>query len=104
MSSDLQNIDPATIPIGEIPAMLAMLAALQTALAARLMTVPAQPEPAPDADDQLLTAIEAAAILRRSVKWVYRRASRLPFARKLDARSWAFSKKGLEKWIARQRV
>jgi predicted HicB family RNase H-like nuclease len=64
---------------------------------------PAQPE-APSDEDTLLTAVEAAAIVRRSTKWLYRRAAKLPFARRLDNRSWVFSKKGLDKWINKQRA
>jgi hypothetical protein len=103
MLPDLQNVDPATIPLGEIPGTIALLAALQAQLAARLMTAPAQPEPVSDGD-QLLTVKEAATVLRRSAKWLYRRAPKLPFARHLDNRSWVFSKKGLEKWLARQKA
>lgn len=103
MTPDPFSIDAASIPPERIPAVLTALAALQTALAARLMAIPAQPEIQSD-DDTLLTAAEAAAIVRRSTKWLYRRASKLPFARRLDNRSWVFSKKGLEKWIGRQRA
>ncbi len=103
MLPDPRTIDPASIPADQIPAVLTAIAAVQTALAVRLMAMPAQPETAA-ADDVLLTAVEAATILRRSVKWLYRRASKLPFAHMLDNRSWVFSKRGLEKWIARQRA
>jgi len=99
----LPDIDPASIALGEIPAALTMLASLQITLAARLVTAPAQPEAAPEDDDKWLTAQEVALALRKSVKWVYRRAARLPFARRLDNRSWVFSKKGLERWLGRQR-
>ncbi len=100
--NSLTNIDPQTVPLAEVPALLTALTSLSSALAARLLTAPAQPEPPPD-DDTLLTAAEAASIVRRSTKWLYRRAPKLPFARHLDNRSWVFSKRGLEKWISRQR-
>jgi len=104
MSPDLFSIDAAAIPPERIPAALIALAALQTALAARLM-VPATPSPVPDeGDDTLLTVEEVAQRFRRSTKWVYRRCKTLPFARRLDNRSWRFSAKGLERWLARQRV
>jgi predicted DNA-binding transcriptional regulator AlpA len=98
----LPPFDPLTVPPEDIPATLSVLASWQAQLCARLLATPAQPESTPD-DDTLLTAEEAATILRRSSKWLYRRASKLPFARHLDNRSWVFSKKGLEKWIARQK-
>lgn len=92
--------DPDTIPAAEIPATLSALAALQGALAARLLVTV---EPAVDNDvDTLLTVAEVAGRLRRSTKWVYRRVKALPFARRLDNRSWVFSQKGLDKWIVRR--
>lgn len=97
------HIDPASIPAGEIPAVLSALAALQAALAARLMTPAAQVKVGADDSDTLLTVEETAARLRRSTKWVYRRVKNLPFARRLGPRSWVFSSAGLEKWIARQK-
>jgi Helix-turn-helix domain len=99
----LPDFDPLTVPAADIPAALSTLAAWQAQLAARLLVAPAQPA-APTDEDVLLTADEAATILRRSAKWLYRRAPKLPFARRLDNRSWVFSKRGLEKWLARQKV
>jgi len=99
----LFDIDATSIPDDQIPAAIAALAALQTALVTRLMTrAPAEPGAQPD-DDTLLTAAEAAAMLRRSPKWLYRRSRTLPFAHRLDGRSLVFSKRGLEKWLARQK-
>ncbi len=96
------DLDPSSIPISQIPAVLSALAALQSALAARLMT---PPPAAPSTDvgkDTLLTVRECAQRLRRSTKWVYRRTKTLPFARQLGPRSWVYSEKGLEKWLARR--
>lgn len=107
MLPEVLRMDPSAIPTNQIPAVLSALAALQGALAARLI---ASPQPATDGSvagndhDTLLTVGETAERLRRSPKWVYRRVKTLPFARKLDNRSWVFSQKGLEKWLARQRA
>jgi len=94
------DLDPSAIPINQIPAVLSALAAFQSALAARLLI----PEPAPPASDvdkdRFLTVRECAQRLRRSTKWVYRRTKTLPFARCLGPRSWVFSEKGMEKWLA----
>src|SRR5579872_403568 len=96
------DLDPSAILMSQIPAVLSALAAFQSALAARLMSpAPAVPASASD-KDTLLTVRECAQRLRRSTKWVYRRNKTLPFARCLGPRSWVYSEKGLEKWLARQ--
>ena len=61
-------------------------------------------DPAPAAPDRLLTAQEAAALLRTSPKWVYRAAAagRLPFARHLSPGVLRFSELGLMKWLERR--
>ena len=101
----LPEFDPASIPVEQIPFVLAAFAAWQSALAARLMATPATiAETVTEADDRLLTVRECAERLRKSPKWVYRRTKTLPFARCLGPRSWVFSQRGLEKWLARQRT
>jgi len=107
MFPDLLNIDPSAIPTNQIPAVLSALAALQGALAARLIVSPevaTNSSPTDNDRDTLMTVAETAARLRRSPKWVYRRVKTLPFARCLGPRSWVFSQRGLEKWLARQRT
>jgi predicted DNA-binding transcriptional regulator AlpA len=86
--------------------MIAALAGLEIALAARLLNVaPAtNSQPASAVEDRMLTVKECAERLRRSIKWVYRRVKTLPFARKLDNRAWVFSEKGLEKWLSQRRA
>jgi hypothetical protein len=92
----LPDLDPASIPREQIPAFIA-------ALAARLLEPAPSPEPAPNEPDKMLTTVEAAAILRRSVKWLYRHQKTLPFARRLSARSWVYSEQGLRRWLGRQK-
>ena len=106
INGDRLNIDPASIPLERIPAMMAALASLELALAARLLEAgPAfGPEPKSENEDQMLTVRECAERLRKSTKWVYRRTRTLPFAICLGPRSWVFSQKGLEKWLAKQRA
>jgi predicted DNA-binding transcriptional regulator AlpA len=100
------NIDPVSVPLDQIPAMIAALAGLELALAARLLkAAPASNlERKSGTEDQMLTVRECAERLRRSPKWVYRRTKILPFARRLGPRSWVFSQRELEKWLARQRT
>src|ERR1700719_1251747 len=101
----LPEFDPASIPVEQIPFVLAAFAAWQSALAARLMVTPATiAETATETDDRLLTVQECADRLRKSTKWVYRRTRTLPFGICLGPRSWVFSQRGLEKWLVRQRA
>ena len=107
MLPEVLQIDPSAIPMEQIPAVLCALAALQGALAVRLIASPGAATNGSVADndrDTLLTVAETAERLRRSPKWVYRRVKTLPFARNLGPRSWVFSQRGLEKWLARQRT
>ena len=105
MTLDLFSLDAGSIPVDQIPAAMAALAALQTQLCARLMTPGQEPQPGPAAEpDVMLKVDEVAARVRKSTKWVYRRAKTLPFARRLGPRSWVFSEHGLEKWLARQKA
>ena len=98
---DLQ-FDIATIPM-RVPR--AQIPALISALAAKLL----EPEPRsiaallPADDGPMLTAEQVAERLSCSLKWVYRRAKTLPFARRIGS-SLRFSEQGLQKWIARQRL
>ena len=97
-----RDIDPAAIALADIPAALTQLAAVQTALAARLMAAPA-PAPQTDDGDTMLTTEEAAALLRRSPRWIYRNAHKLSFVKRLSARSMLHSKKGVERYLASRR-
>jgi predicted DNA-binding transcriptional regulator AlpA len=79
------------------------LASLQSILAARLLVAPIQAKQeglTPDGEDELLTTAEAAKILNVSEDWIYRRAARFPFTRRLSRKALRFSKSGLLKWRA----
>jgi predicted DNA-binding transcriptional regulator AlpA len=53
-------------------------------------------------DDRLLTAKEAAEMLRRSVRWLYRKKHTLPFVRKISPRTFVCSQKGIKQWLERR--
>jgi len=92
----------AKIPIEAIPALLCQLPAVQSALAARLLSGPAPaggPEPEADA---LLEVGEAARRLGTTRDWLYCHAHHLPFTVRMGPRQLRFSAKGLERYI-RQR-
>jgi predicted DNA-binding transcriptional regulator AlpA len=93
--------DPMEIPMESIAPVITRLSSLQTALASRLIGMPTDSnhsDPLPEGEDELLTTADAAKLLNVSEDWVYRRASRLPFARRLSKKALRFSKTGLLKW------
>jgi len=99
--------DAAMVPQECIARMLAQLAALQSALAARLILDPGAQSQAqqPVAEtEELLTAEQAAALLSVSVDWMYRHASGLPFTKRLSRKALRFSRAGLMRWRAGRRA
>lgn len=100
-SLDALAANPGQAPLETIPALLMQLAALQTALAARLATGMNGHTAAAPAEDRLLSIAEAAALLNVSRDWLYRRAARLPFTVRLG-RTLRFSAQGLARYL-RQR-
>jgi predicted DNA-binding transcriptional regulator AlpA len=96
-----------TLPPEEIPALLAQLAAIQSILAARLVATPisaaAPSSHQPEESNQLLTAEDAAKILRVTPRWLYRHANRLPFTRRLSRKCLRFSEAGLRRWAETRR-
>ena len=99
--------DPALVPEEHIAPMLVQLAALQSALAARLIVDPSngnQPQPATQEPEELLTAEQAAALLSVSADWMYRHARGLPFTKRLSRKALRFSKAGLLRWRAGRRA
>jgi hypothetical protein len=107
----LLDLDPAAVaylPLEAMPGLLAALAAVQAAVAARLVDQPpaarrAPPEPGPDRGDRWLTVAQLAERLGRNVRWVYRRAHSWDFTVK-DGKSLLFSERGLAKWMERHQV
>ena len=86
----IQRADPA-----DAPALLAAIASL-------LAEHPATPATADSDNDMLLTVNEAATLLRRDPKWLYRHRN-LPFVRKVG-NGLRISKRGLERWLDHQKV
>jgi hypothetical protein len=68
------------------------------ALIATVFTEPGELE-----GEKLLTALEAAKILNVNPKWLYWMAARLPFTRRLSARTIRFSEAGLRAWLHERR-
>lgn len=81
------------------------LVAAEATIPARvvLARLPAEDTPEPVAakssqSDRMLTVQEAAERLGVDTRWVYRRAKKLPFTRKLSTGTLRFSERGLERW------
>lgn len=80
----------------------AKLSAAQNALAVALL----DPKPAgyqTAVADRMLTTAEAAEMLRRSPRWIYRNADRLPFVKRISQKSLLCSEVGIKRWLERQR-
>ena len=96
----------ADLPPEQATAALVELAALQTALAARLhsslprSTSSGERQP----EDRLLTPAQAAECLGVKLRWVYRRADKLPFARRLSRKTLRFSEAGLRQYMAENKA
>lgn len=88
-----------------VAALLARVAAVSGTLAARAVTLTHEALEAPnDPEDRLLTVEQAAARLGMSRDWIYRRASRLPFAVRLDGSALRFSSQGIDRYIRQRRI
>lgn len=55
-------------------------------------------------EDRLLDAEEASRLLSVSSDWLYRRAKRLPFTRKLGPKMLRFSSQGIQKYLATRKI
>jgi predicted DNA-binding transcriptional regulator AlpA len=97
--------DPATattLPAEAVTALLTQLTVVQSALMARLLSIPATLS-TPD-DDRLLTVAEAADKLACSVDWLYRHAKKLPFIVRPTGSQGAlrFASRGIEHYLQRR--
>ena len=97
----------AILSLEQMAAALEQVAAAHVALSARMAALAAgTPACAPvEADDVILTVKEAAELLRVKPKTLYRNARKryASFARR-DGRNLRFSRNGLRRWQARQKV
>lgn len=104
--ADLVN-DPTKVPVlpvEVIPSLRGELARLDSLLLMRLSFPQSGNGPGEPEKDNWLTAEQAAPILGVTPRWLYRRASKLPFARRLSRKVLRFSESGLRKWQAAKRA
>ena len=98
---DIQLPDPMDVPAESIAPVITRLSSLQTALAARLLKFPPNRNGQAvnsEEEDELLVIADVAKLLNVSDDWIYRRANRLPFTRRLSRKALRFSKVGLLRW------
>ncbi len=88
--------DPAEVDPEHIGPIMAQMAALQLRLATRLVAERIDRDQGED--DNLLTVEEAAAKLKCSEDWLYRRAKRFPFTVRVG-RNLRFSGRGIDEAI-----
>lgn len=95
----------ADLPPEEATAALVELAAVQTALAARLHASTPQATRASDREpvDRLLKPEETAKYMSVTLRWLYRRADKLPFTRRLGRKTLRFSEAGMRRYMAETR-
>jgi helix-turn-helix protein len=99
----------ADIPRAILVELLAEAAAVQSTIVARLVAVGGNcvevPTPGvPESEGKMMTVAEAAALLRKQPRWVYRHAKQLPFVKRLSPKALLVSEAGLRKWIEQRRV
>ena len=86
----------AAVPPGRIPALLSQLSAVQSAMAARLVS--ADRDDAASTEDTLLSVDQAAERLGVSKDWLFRRSKTLPFVVRLG-RHLKFSSRGIDRYL-----
>jgi hypothetical protein len=94
---------PHTQPLADLLAEIPreQIATAITLLAARLLAETLPSSTNGYGADRMLTAAEAAQLLRRKTRWIYRNQHKLPFA-KLGERGLIISERRLLEWIERQ--
>jgi hypothetical protein len=83
--------------------LLARVAAAQSSLAAQLLLTNTNNGREPSEPDTMLTVAEAAKLLRRTPRWVWRHQS-YSFVRRISNRNLLISKNDLTKWLSMQTV
>jgi len=86
-----------TLPVAELPDLIAELARGQALAIARLVT-PVQVAPA----DSLISVEEGALLLGMSPKYIYEHSTELPFVRKVGSRSIRCSTAGIQQFLRRR--
>ena len=93
----------ADVALEDVPSLMGVLAEIGARLQLRLNTpsLPPQEQKPHQDEDRLLTITEAAQRINVRPRWIYSCQKRLPFVRRLGARTLRVSEQGLEKWLVK---
>jgi hypothetical protein len=97
----------AGLPKAALLSLLLRTAAVQSSLTAQLAaieTIEELPAPTQEGEVHWLKPDEAATILRRAPRWIYRNAERLPFVKRISRKSLLCSEQGIYRWLASQKA
>ncbi len=92
----------ASLENEQVSAVLTQIAALQSALAARLLQNGGQQNQA--APDKMLTVEEAAALIHETPDWIKRHAKRLRCVVRPSRNRFLVSENGLNRWLASRKA
>ena len=90
----------------ELPDLLGELARLEALAHVRLRqngTAPSEPKPNIEPQEKLIDTKAACEILNVPLRWLYDRADRLPFTRRLGPQTLRWSEPGLRRWLKTRR-
>ena len=96
----------AGLPLDTLATLAMRCAAVQSALAAAALDADARttPKRAAAEPDEWLDEKQAAKLLHRPTRCLFRNATRLPFISRTSRKHLLVSRKGIERWLATQRV
>lgn len=93
----------AGLPAATLAALSIQAAAVQTRISAQLLANgTSEAASTSTADDEMLTPIEAAELLKQSQRWLSRHARTLPFVKRISQRRFVCSRNGIVKWLGRR--
>jgi hypothetical protein len=102
----LEGLGLAALAALELKA-AAVHAQIAAALAAAIVALAGngeRPSANVNADDHMLLPAEAAQLLRREVRWIYRNAHKLPFVKRVSPRSILCSEAGIRRWLGKRQA
>ncbi len=98
--SELRNC-LSKMPPERLPSLIGDIEGIKMEMFLRI-AAPGQDSRNGDKPERLLSTKEAAEILQVTPRWLYKKAAKLSFARRLSRRKLLFEESGLKKWMARQ--
>jgi hypothetical protein len=108
LTLDAIAADPRSIaglPAATLAALSMRASAVQGAISAQLLATGSTTDfPPASVDDEMLTPIQAAELLKQTPRWLSRNRHRLPFVKSLSPRRFVCSRNGIMKWLGTRRA